>query len=519
MRARAQALFFNGKSAAVLLEAGAGALLVLLLVFSIVREIPVTNIPATFAFLLQAPVFWAAVRLSPAGDRTHKTPAFREIFFGLALRIVVLGLAWGLMAAFQAQALILSRFTQSGWNLVLYTACFVPFLLYRLTFYGISQWRRLTQKNLLWTLVNSHLLVVFVLVAIFTIFYRLINTSTAIDKFVPSGWVASLILELVRGVIPWIGVNLIFLLFLEAVFLPPAFLFSFLTSRRYVGRIRSLAEAMHRAKNGDLSTRVEPSGQDEVAQLQMDFNYMAAELQQEREKVEHLLQSQRELTTVVSHELRTPITVMRAYVENNLQEQADRLPEAVNHDLEIVHHEILSLQELVEDLFTLSQLDSQRLEMTCAWIDPGTTLGQVQGAYQPLAWKNKRIDLVCGEAENLPRVWADSRRLEQVLGNLIQNAIRHTPEGGVILVSSRAEDAGLEISVRDSGEGICAEDLEHIWERFYQGRNGGATGRTGIGLSLVKDLVEAMGGSVGVESLPGEGSRFWFCLRCETQSN
>jgi signal transduction histidine kinase len=517
---RVRSLFFKGKFFPVLLEGSLGAGFVLLLVFSIVRDIPTINIPATFIFLVQAPVAWAALRLAPAfgeGRSFRPSTAACELAFALLLRAAVYALALGLETAFQAGALIGQGYFETQLNLVFFTACFTTFLLFRLALYAYEQWRRLARRSLLWTLVNSHLVVVFTLVAVVSLVARLTNAGSSIDKFVPDNTLAMVVLELVRSVIPWVGVSLILIVAAELAFLPPAFLVSFLTSRRFVQRIQALALAMGRARQGDLDhARVEPAGEDEIAQLQADFNHMAVQLQQEREKVDRLLKEQRELAAVVSHELRTPITVMRAYVEDNLlEEKPERSPQEVRKDLETVHHEILSLQALVEDLFTLSRLDAQHLELDCGWVDAAAVIQSVIAAHSPLAWKNKRIDLSADLPLALPRVWGDARRLEQALGNLAQNAIRHTPDGGVVVVSAAARAEDVEIWVLDSGEGIAPEDLPHVWDRFYRGGSGkSGAGRTGIGLSLVKELVEAMEGSVGVESHLGEGSRFWLRLPC-----
>lgn len=504
-------LLFRRKFLPVLLEAWAGSAAALLLVFSVTREIPVGNIPATFVFLLQPPVLWAALCLSPAAVSARFRIVVREVLFTLALQGGIWITAWALALAFRAQEIVSTGYTVSWFNLLFLTAGFLSFLLYRLAFFAFIRWRSLTRRSLLWTLVNSHLIVVFTLIAITSLVARL-SATTSPDKYEPSGQLAYLVLELVRGIIPWIGVTLILIIIVEMAFLPPTLLVSYLTSRRFVRRINALAAAMRR---GDLDARVEPSGEDEVAQLQADFNRMAAQLQQERQKVDHLLKNQRDLAAVVSHELRTPITVIRAYVENNLMERSSALPGEVRRDLETVHHEILSLQSLVDDLFTLSRLDAQRLSMDCAWLDLAPVIQRVLAVYQPLAWKDKSIDLSARLPSDLPRIWADAGRLEQVLGNLAQNAIRHTPQGGVVLVTIECFPNQLEVSIIDSGEGISGEDLPHIWERFFRGSQGSAPGRTGIGLSLVKDLVEAMNGSVGVESRSGEGARFWFRLRVE----
>jgi len=515
---RVQKHLFHGNFLAVLLEAGIGAAAALFLVFSVIHQIPAINIPATFFFLVQIPVFWAALRLAPAfGVHQSRvrwgTAILRELAFALALRLFVFSAAWYLSAAFQTQKLIQGIDSRPWLNLLIFTACFLPFLGYRLVFYTLYWWVGLTRRSLLWTQVNSHLVVFFSLIALGSLVGRLTAGNTSIVKYEPPGLLARLVLEYVRGIIPWVGVSMLFLVAVGAALLPPAFLASYLSSRRFVRRIQALATSMQRARQGDLSVRVKPSGEDEVAQLQADFNYMVEELQEEREKVNCLLKNQRELAAVVSHELRTPITVIRAYVENNLIEKSALLPAEVSRDLNTIQHEILSLQNLVEDLFTLSRLDTQRLELNCAWVDLSPIVERVQAIYQPLAWKNKRIDLSANLPVELPQIWGDAQRIEQIFGNLAQNAIRHTPDGGVIILSACVIDEFVEISLQDTGEGIVSEDLPHIWERFYRGSQGRGSGRTGIGLSLVKDLVEAMDGSVGIESRVGEGSRFWVRLR------
>jgi signal transduction histidine kinase len=131
-------------------------------------------------------------------------------------------------------------------------------------------------------------------------------------------------------------------------------------------------------------------------------------------------------------------------------------------------------------------------------------------ALAPLAWRSGRVDVVAELPDNLPPARADEVRLEQVFSNLLRNAIRHTPPGGIVAVVAVAEEAAIRIEVRDTGEGIAAEDLPHIWERFYRGANARAHDRrgAGLGLALVKAYVEAMGGQVAVTSAPGEGSCF-----------
>jgi signal transduction histidine kinase len=131
-------------------------------------------------------------------------------------------------------------------------------------------------------------------------------------------------------------------------------------------------------------------------------------------------------------------------------------------------------------------------------------------ALAPLAWRSGRVQVVADIPPGLPKASADEGRLEQVLANLIRNAIRHTPPGGIVVLRAAALDAGVQIQVCDTGEGISPEDLPHIWERFYRGANGRHRdlGGAGLGLALVKELTEAMGGTVAVETAPGEGTCF-----------
>jgi signal transduction histidine kinase len=133
-------------------------------------------------------------------------------------------------------------------------------------------------------------------------------------------------------------------------------------------------------------------------------------------------------------------------------------------------------------------------------------------AVASLAWQLGQVQVLAELPDVLPRALVDPARLEQVLSNLLRNAIRHTPPGGIVAVVASEEVERVRIEVRDTGEGISAEDLPHIWERFYRGRDSaareGAERGAGLGLALVKELTEVMGGTVAVESTPGEGSCF-----------
>ena len=505
-----------------LLEACGLAVVVLVLVLSVIDELPQTNVPATFLFLIQLPVGWAALRLKPPPASSRWKRIGWEIAFAAGLYAVMFATTWVFVSVFQAQAYIRGMSDNLVLDFLIFTSCLLPYLFYRVLMKVFAAWLSLSRKSFLWMLVNSHLVTVFVLIVLASLLLRIQMYTESTTAYYPPGLMANIVLEFVRSIIPWLGVSIIILVVVIAIFFPPALIVSYLISRRFLRRISALTEVMKRVRQGDLSARVTPLGQDEIAQLQDYFNLMASELQRERDKVAVLLQNQRELSAVVSHELRTPISVMRAHIENDLYEKPEALPTALpasyRKDLQVLHHETLKLQDLVEDLFTLSQLDAQRLGLECRWVVVTQVLDQVFVSLKQVAWENKRIELSVQYLPALPLVWADERRLEQVLGNLVQNAIRHTPPGGIIMLQAVAAGRCVEIDVIDSGEGISRQDLPHIWERFYRGAQGSGSGRTGIGLSLVKELVEKMGGTVGVESQPGEGSRFWLHLTSNASS-
>jgi signal transduction histidine kinase len=299
--------------------------------------------------------------------------------------------------------------------------------------------------------------------------------------------------------------------------LPPAAIFSYVTARKTTRRLETLTDATSALRAGDYKTRIEVQGEDEVAQLQRDFNAMAAELERtlakleaERDKVEALLQSRRELVAGVSHELRTPVATLRSYLESLQRSAETTSPEARARDLEVMGAEVLRLQRLIDDLFTLSQAETAGLSLDLAPTDLVPVIRRRVEALAPLAWERERVDLVVEVPDVLPAVRVDVGRFEQILTNLLRNGLRHTDPGGIVAVVASIEPDAVRVEVRDTGEGIPPEALPHVWERFYRGEAARARDArgAGLGLALVKELTEAMGGQVAAESRPGEGSVF-----------
>jgi len=233
-------------------------------------------------------------------------------------------------------------------------------------------------------------------------------------------------------------------------------------------------------------------------------------------------QSRRELIVNVSHELRTPIASIRGHVESLLMaENPAGSPPTDQHEyLEIVARETERLGALVDDLLALARAEAGELRLDLAPADVGGVAEEVWATLAPLAKRERQVTLVREIAPGLPPVWADRARLMQVLLNLVRNAITYTPAGGIISIRLMQSDAAhLALSVADTGIGIPAEDLPRVFERFYRtdASRARATGGFGLGLAIVRDLVQAMGGTVSVASREGEGSAFTVTLQIARQ--
>jgi signal transduction histidine kinase len=303
-----------------------------------------------------------------------------------------------------------------------------------------------------------------------------------------------------------------------AILLAPSLVVSYFVARRATVRLETLAQATRRLRTGDFAVRVPVRGEDEVAQLQGDFNAMAEDLQRaaaelatERDRVAGLLEARRQLIASVSHELRTPVATIRAYLEASLRQPAEEVPVGLRHDLAVAEAETARLQALIEDLFALSRAEVGQLALACVPTDVGPLVRRAVETAAPIAWRAGKVSVVGEVAPDLPRGLVDASRLNQVLANLLRNGVRHTPPGGIVAVTARRAEGGeLLVEVRDTGDGIAAADLPHVFERFYRGERQPANGEggAGLGLALVKELVEAMGGTVAVASTPGQGSTF-----------
>lgn len=276
-----------------------------------------------------------------------------------------------------------------------------------------------------------------------------------------------------------------------------------LISRRALSPIRALSTAAENLGGGDLTQRVKVSSGDEVGRLSRAFNRMAEDLETAERQRKALLAD-------VAHELRTPLSNIGGYVEA----MRDGLAEPNTENLEIVQQQVTQLTRLVEDLRLLTLAESGALELHVQTENMNDLLASVSEAFGPRAQSNG-ITIACEPAVDIPLVRMDRGRVEQVLQNLVENAIIHTPEGGTVTLQVSAVGAdSVRVAVKDSGAGMGREALEAVFERFYRldPSRTRATGGAGLGLTISKQFIEAHGGRIWVESEPGQGSTFIFEL-------
>ncbi|MBI4282528.1 MAG: HAMP domain-containing protein [Chloroflexi bacterium] len=276
-----------------------------------------------------------------------------------------------------------------------------------------------------------------------------------------------------------------------------------LLSRRVLAPVRDLGLAARLLGQGDLSQRVSNQGRDEIAQLGRTFNSMAEGL----EKAE---QQRRSLMADVAHELRTPLSNIQGYLEA----VRDGLLQPDAETIDTIYQQVLHLARLVEDLRLLALAEAGALRLDREPDSLDEVLHRSVEAVRPRA-EARGVSLSLDVPDGFPLVTMDRTRIAQVLGNLLENAITHTPQDGRVAVLAEVIGRSVaRVTVADTGVGIPPEELPRVFERFYRVDHSRtrATGGAGLGLTIAKQLVEAHGGTIRAESEPGKGSRFIFEL-------
>jgi signal transduction histidine kinase len=281
--------------------------------------------------------------------------------------------------------------------------------------------------------------------------------------------------------------------------------FGWWRSRSISRRLERLAAAADAMAEGDLDTRVTVSKPDEIGRLGERFNEMASTIET-NERI------RRAFISNVSHELRTPLTIIQGTVERQLDHPA-RSDAELNESLRLVLRESDMLERMVSDLFTVTRGHERSLRLDRKAFNFADVARETVAGVQDLAWSQSRVSIESLVGEDLPLVMADPIRIRQVLNNLIYNALRHTPEGGLVVVQATRSDRFLEASVSDTGAGIPNEEIDLVFERYYRAERGiRHDDGSGLGLSVVQQLVRAHGGDVAVESARGTGTTFRFTL-------
>lgn len=297
-------------------------------------------------------------------------------------------------------------------------------------------------------------------------------------------------LDLVKRAIILAGIGAVFL----------AIGFAFILSRKLSSPLLEMEKATRKIATGDLNTRVSHGSKDEIGSLATAVNDLAIELHRYRS-------NRREFLANISHELQTPITYLEGYASalmNHLYENEEEKEQY----LQIIQLEAGRMSKLVSDLFELSKMEDGKIALVFEEVD---LVEVVENALlkNKMKAQEKGLQLEFDQPYEFPSINADGRRMEQIFGNLIENAIRYTENGFVIVKLSRAS-ASVNICVEDTGIGIPQEDIPFLFERFYRVEKSRARefGGTGLGLAIVKQLVELQGGSIRVKSQLGKGTRF-----------
>jgi signal transduction histidine kinase len=280
-----------------------------------------------------------------------------------------------------------------------------------------------------------------------------------------------------------------------------SWLVSVLLARRLSDPIRAMERATRRIAAGDLDVRVggesdEKRLADEVGRLAQSIDHMAARLK-------HLESARARFIGEISHDLRTPLTAIKGLLVNlvDAAEQDER------PSLEIAERETDRLIRLVNQLLDFSRWQDGRLSLDRCPIDVGQVARDAVSLYMGRA-HHRNVALNAEVPTDLPTVSADPDRLQRVILNLLDNAIRFTPGAGRVTLTVKRCDGEIEVCVRDTGRGMSEEEQSRVFEPYYRGAGGGV----GLGLAIARAIVEAHAGRMGVESVPGEGSQVWFTL-------
>jgi signal transduction histidine kinase len=276
-------------------------------------------------------------------------------------------------------------------------------------------------------------------------------------------------------------------------------------------RLRALEDAARRFGDGDLSARAPEIGGDEVAAVAAAFNRMAADLSARQAQLVEADRARRQLLADVSHELMTPLTAIRGYAETLALPQFVPASAEGQRAVKVIEEEGERIERLVRDLLDLARFEAGGLSLTLENVDVDEIFERVSERHAQAA-REKHVNIVIEPHEDDLRLVADPLRLEQAVQNLASNALRHSQPGGAIRLGAARGEGQVMLTVADNGVGIAPEHLPHVFDRFYKADQSRSQAGSGLGLSIVKAIVERHGGGVSVRSKPGVETVFEIVL-------
>ena len=302
------------------------------------------------------------------------------------------------------------------------------------------------------------------------------------------------------------------LLVLSAYALAAAAIPAMALGRSLGQRLERVERAADQIAAGDLTARVGLAGSDDIARLAAAFDSMAARLEEADTRRDAMERSRRELFAAISHDLRTPLSSIRVMVEA-LSDGVVTDQATTARYLTTMTADIERLSVLIDDLFELARIDSGALQLRLEQTAIDEVVAAAVAGALPSA-ELAKVAVMFEPGTTATRLFADPQRLTRVLANLLQNAIRHTPPDGSVTVSTSAAGAEVLVTIADTGDGIPAEDVPHVFERFYRvdksrSRIGGGSG---LGLSISQGIIEAHGGRIWIAESSGSGTRVTFAL-------
>lgn len=302
------------------------------------------------------------------------------------------------------------------------------------------------------------------------------------------------------------------LVLLQVYALLVALIFAVTVSTGLGGQFDRLVGVARRLAGGDLTARVNLAAGGEVGQLVAAINYLAAELDRAAALQRETDAARRDLLAAISHDLRTPLASMRAMIEA-ITDDVVTDEATVQRYLLTTRGELGQLSRLIDDLFELARIEAGALTLDR---EPAALQDLLSDTLEGmrLTAAARGVTLAGDLAGEVRPVALDPAKIQRVLTNLVQNAIRHTPPGGRVHLTAHDLSGYVEVTVRDTGEGIAPEDLPRIFDRFYRGDRARSRGQggTGLGLAIARGIVEAHGGTIEAASAPGQGSVFRFTL-------